>query len=136
MTAKLRAFLPVLLGAAAMTAVPAEAGQRRNPEQQLEQALRGRVAGEPVSCINLRRVRNSQVIDRTAILYDTGGTIYVNRPRAGSESLNDWGTQVVRSFNGQLCSIDTLTMIDRGSGSFRGIVFLGEFVPYRRARGD
>jgi hypothetical protein len=133
MTGKLRNLLPVLLGAAAMTAVPAEAGQRRSPEQQLEQALRGRVAGPPVDCINLRSVRNSRIINRTAILFDAGGTIYVNRPRAGAETLADWDTQVVRPFGQRLCTVDTITMVDPASGFFRGTVFLGEFVPYRRA---
>jgi hypothetical protein len=136
MMAKLRNLLPVLLGAAAMTAVPAQAGDRRSPEQQLEQALRGRVAGEPVDCINLRSVRNSRVINRTAILFDAGGTIYVNRPRSGAQSLTDWDTQVVRPFGQRLCTIDTITMVDPGSGFFRGTVFLGEFVPYHRVRRD
>ena len=36
--------------------------------------------------------------------------------------------------NSRLCSIDTVTMIDPVSGTFRGTVFLGEFVPYRRVR--
>jgi len=135
MIGKLDKYLPILLGAVAMTAVPAEA-QRRTPDQQLEHALRGRVAGEPVDCINLRNVRNSQVINRTAILFDAGGTIYVNRPRAGRESLSDWDTQVVRPFGSRLCSIDTIQMIDPAGGFFRGTVFLGEFVPYRRASRD
>ena len=125
---------PLLAGAVAMEAVPAEAGPRRSPEEQLQRELRGRVAGEPVNCVNLRTIRNSRVIDRTALVFDAGGTIYVNRPRGGAESLSSWDTQVVRPFGSQLCSIDTIKMVDPVSGSFRGIVFLGDFVPYRRAR--
>ena len=130
----IRKFLPILAGAAAMVALPAQADQRRTPEQQLEHALQGRVAGEPVDCVNLRSIRGSQVINGTAILYDAGHTIYVNRPRAGAESLSNWATQVVEPFNSRLCSIDTVRMIDRNGGMFRGTVFLGEFVPYRRVR--
>lgn len=128
----IRKFLPVLIGAAAMAAVPAEAGPRRSPEEQLQHELRGRVAGQPVNCINLRNTRSSRVIDRTALLYEVGGTIYVNRPRAGARSLSNWDTQLTRPFGNQLCAIDTVQMVDPTSGVLRGTVFLGEFVPYRR----
>lgn len=132
----LRKFLPVV-GAAAVTvtAMPADAGPRRTPEEQLQRELRGRVAGEPVDCINLRAVRNSRVIDRTALVFDAGGTIYVNRPRAGARSLSRWDTQVLRPFAGsQICSVDTIQMVNPSTGTFTGNVFLGEFVPYRRVR--
>lgn len=130
----LRKLLPILAGAAAMTAIPSQATQRLDPEQQLAEALRGRVAGEPVNCINLRSIRSSRVIDGTAILYDAGSTIYVNRPRSGAEELSDWDTQVIRPFGSRLCSIDTIRLISSPGGFFRGTVFLGEFVPYRRPR--
>jgi hypothetical protein len=130
----IRTLFPLLAGAVAIAAVPAHAGPRRTGEEQLQHELRGRVAGEPVSCVNLRSIRNSRVIDRTAIVFDAGGTIYVNRPRSGAETLRRWDTQVVRPFGSQLCSIDTIKMVDPQSGFFSGNVFLGEFVPYRRVR--
>ena len=34
----------------------------------------------------------------------------------------------------RLCNVDTVTMVDQGSQNFRGVVFLGDFVPYRRVR--
>ncbi len=129
-----RKLLPLLIGALAVTAIPAQSGPRQTPEEQLEHALRGRVAGEPVDCVNLRSIRNSRVIERTAILFDAGGTIYVNRPRSGAESLSSWDAQVTRPTGSQLCSIDTIRMVDPTTGFFRGSVFLGEFVPYRRVR--
>jgi hypothetical protein len=104
-------------------------------EAELDRALRGRVAGEPVDCIDLHRVRSSRVIAGTAIIYDAGGIVYVNRPRAGADSLDPGDTQVNRLFgSGRLCSVDTVQMIDRVGGFYRGTVFLGEFVPYRRVR--
>ena len=125
-----------LLGAAAIAAfaAPAQAGPRLSPEAELERALQGRVAGEPVDCVNLRTVRSSQIIDRTAILFDSGTTIYVNRPRHGAETLSRHDAQVVRPFGSRLCSIDTIQMVDTSSGIDTGHVFLGEFVPYRRVR--
>lgn len=130
----IRKLLPLIAAGIAVAAIPAEAGPRRSPEEQLQHELRGRVAGEPVDCVNLRTIRNSRVIDRTALIFDAGGTIYVNRPRSGAESLRKWDTQVVRPFGSRLCSIDTIKMIDPTSGIFGGTVFLGEFVPYRRVR--
>jgi hypothetical protein len=127
-------FLPLLAGAAAVLAVPASAGPRLSHEAQLQRALEGRVAGEPVDCVSLRTARNSRIINGTAIVFDAGSTIYVNRPRSGAESLNDWDTQVTHPLSDRLCSIDTVKMVDPVTGHLSGVVFLGDFVPYRRAR--
>lgn len=129
------ALLATAIGAMTFGAAPAQA-QRGTPEQQLERALEGRVAGEPVNCIDLRAVRNSRIINHTAILFESGGTIYVNRPRSGASSLSNWDTQVVRPFGSRLCQVDTVRMVDPASGIDRGVVFLGDFVPYRRVRSD
>lgn len=102
-------------------------------EAELDRALRGRVAGEPVSCIDLHRVRSSRIINDTAILYDAGSVIYVNRPSNGAEQLDRGDTMVNRLYGtNRLCNIDTITMIEPVSGTFTGVVFLGDFVPYRR----
>jgi hypothetical protein len=127
----MRTLLPVLTGSL-LLASAAVAAPRVDPETKLERELRGRVAGEPVDCIQLRNIRSSRIIDRTAIVYDTGRTLYVNRPRNGQESLNDWDVLVTNTHSSRLCSIDTVQLYDSGSGMFSGVVFLGEFVPYRR----
>ena len=127
-----RKLLPLLIGAVAIAAGPAHARERISPEAELARALEGRVAGEPVNCIDLRRVRSSQMIERTALLYEIGNVVYVNRPRSGAESLDEWSTQIARPFASRLCRIDPIQMVDPASGMLDGIVFLGEFVPYRR----
>lgn len=126
----------VTLAAAAAALAPAQA---RSPdpakgERQLAQALEGRVAGEPVDCINLHRIRSSRIINRTAIVYDAGGTLYVNRPRAGASSLRDWDVMVTRPFGTRLCRVDTVQMYSPGSRMLSGVVFLGDFVPYKRVQ--
>lgn len=129
----MRKLLPLiagtlLIGGGAQAAAP-------DREAELARALQGRVAGEPVDCIDLYRVRSSRIIDDTAILYDAGSVIYVNRPDNGAGQLDRSDTMVNRLVgSNRLCSIDTVTMIDPVSGSFRGVVFLGEFVPYRRVQ--
>jgi hypothetical protein len=124
----------LLLLAAATAAVPASArpADRAKGEAELARALEGRVAGEPVDCINLRQVRSSRIIDRTAIVYEAGGTLYVNRPRSGAGSLTDWDVMVTRPFGSRLCRVDTVQMYSPSARMLSGIVFLGDFVPYKR----
>lgn len=122
-----------LMVAGILAAAPVQAAP--GPEAKLAKALEGRVAGEPVDCIDLHRVNSSRIIDRTAIIYDTGGTLYVNRPRSGAESLDHWDMLVSRTFGNRLCSIDVVELRDRSpAGMMSGLVFLGEFVPYKKIR--
>ena len=119
--------------AVAVLASPAMA--RTSPDEMLAVALRGRVAGPAVDCISLPQARSSKVIDGTAIIYRVGGTLYVNRPRAGADALNDRDIMVVKQSSHRLCSIDTVELYDRDTRALTGAVFLGDFVPYRRAAG-
>jgi len=130
----MRKSVSLLTLALLVAAAPAAAAPRLSPEAKLAQALEGRVAGEAVHCISLHRSQSSEVIKNSAILYRSGGTVYVNRPRAGAESLNNWDALLTRNIGSQLCSGDVVEMIDTTTGHMRGLVFLGEFVPYKRAR--
>lgn len=130
----MRNLLTILAGALALSATAAPAAPRLEPEAQLAKELEGRVAGEPVRCINLRNIRSSRIIDNTAIVYDAGGTLYVNRPDNGAESLDRDDVLVTRTYSSQLCSIDVVHLYDRSSRFQSGFVFLGDFVPYRRVK--
>jgi hypothetical protein len=126
----MRILLPLL--AASMLIGGAAQAKPVDHEAELARRLAGRVAGEPVQCIDLHRIRSSQVINDTAIIYDAGSVLYVNRPDNGADSLDRNDTMVTRLFTTQLCNIDTVQMVDPMSGMMTGIVFLGDFVPYRR----
>ena len=130
----MRRFVSLLITSVLLAAAPAGAAPRLDPEQRLARAIEGRVPGEPVRCVNLRNIRSSRIIDRTAIIYDAGGTLYVNRPRSGRESLDQWDVLVTRPFGSQLCSIDVVQLYDTASRMQTGSVFLGDFVPYRKPR--
>ncbi len=117
-----------------LAAAPA-AAERASPEAQLARATEGRVAGEPVECNDAPRFTSSRIIDRTAIVYeDTGGTLYVNRPRGGARTLDDWDILLTRQFGTRLCRGDIVRLVDPTSMMQTGAVFLGDFVPYRRVR--
>jgi len=132
----MRILSSFLLGAALIgSAVPAFAAERDTArgEAALTKALAGRVAEKPVSCISQIGISSSQIIDGTAILYRVGSKIYVNRPRIGAESLDDDAILVSKTQGDQLCSLDSIRLLDQGSRFERGFVTLGDFVPYSKA---
>ena len=127
----------VLAAATVLTlAVTADARPRLSPEQKLAKMLDGRVAGEPRDCIYLPSIRGSRIVDKTAIVYDAGRTLWVNRPRSGASSLDDDDILVTNLYGSgsQLCSIDIVRLHDRTSFFYSGFVGLGEFVPYRKVK--
>ena len=118
--------------AAALLSGPAlQARERLSGEEQLAKLLEGRVAEKPVSCIPLSRTSDARVIDKTAIVYDQGNVIYVNRPRY-PDSLDSDDIMVTQLHTSQLCRLDTVRMHDRSQFFFTGFVGLEDFVPYRR----
>lgn len=102
-------------------------------EERLERILKGRVAGEPVNCISLTNARNSRIIDRTAIVFDSGSVIYVNRP-ANPGSLDSDDIMITKPTGSQLCRLDTVQLRDRSQMFYSGFVALEQFVPYRKIR--
>lgn len=133
-------MLPILFFAVALAATGAPAAARSSAEldavgqAKLDKAIAGRIAGKPVDCINQRQIQSSEVIDHTAILYRMiGGQLYVNQPDGGRESLDRDDVLVTKTYSTELCSIDTVQLIDRYSHFYRGFVGLGPFVPYSKA---
>ena len=112
--------------------VAADARPRISPEAKLAKLLDGRVAGKPQDCIFLPSIRSSRIIDNTAIVYEAGRTLWVNRPRSGAESLDDDDILVTNLHGSSLCSIDIVELRDRYGYFYNGFIGLGEFVPYRK----
>ena len=132
----MRHLIPALIAAAALAATPAVAAEKPDPEAKLAKLLEGRVAGEPQKCIMLSSVTSSQVIDKTAIVYRIGSTLWVNRPDSGADSLDDDDILVTRTIGSQLCNIDTVELRDSSSRMYAGFVSLGDFIPYRRPKAE
>ena len=128
----MRRLAIVLVAAAALLTGPAlEAKPRLSPQQQLDKLLDGRVAGKPVQCISQFDTRDMQVLDKTAIVYGWGNTIWVNTPR-NAQDLDDDDIMVTRVNGSQFCSLDIVNTLDRSGGFTNGFISLGDFVPYRR----
>lgn len=126
-----RIALALAAGAALLAAPAVAAKGKPTGEEKLAKLLEGREAGKPVNCIPLFATRSSRIIDKTAIVYDNGNVIYVNRPRH-PESLDDDDVMVTNLYSSQLCRLDTVRLHDRTGFWFNGFVGLEQFVPYRR----
>jgi hypothetical protein len=125
------AFLGLLAGTGAAVAHSSDKSQG---EAKLAKALEGRMAGTPVDCIQLRDIRSSRIIEGTAILYDTGSTLYLNRPDSGASWLDDNDVLVTDTHSSQLCSIDVVCLFDNASRTPDGSAGLGKFVPYTKSK--
>ncbi|MFN3552295.1 MAG: hypothetical protein ACK4UL_04230 [Novosphingobium meiothermophilum] len=125
--------LALAAGSLLVAGASAQAKPRPTPEERLAKTLEGRVAGKPVDCIYLPRVTSSYIVDKTAIVYDAGSTIWVNRPASGAAALDDNDIMLTTPFGAQLCNVDIVRLIDRNAGFWRSSVSLGQFVPYTKA---
>lgn len=130
-----RISMIALAAASLLIAGGSQAAPRATPEQRLTKALEGRVAGKPVDCIMLNRIQSSQIIDKTAIIYRVGSTLYVNTPESGANFLDSSDILVTDTRSPQLCSIDVVRLVDQPSRFPSGSVGLGKFVPYDKPRG-
>lgn len=128
--------LAAALTALAMSAPLLARDGDKHAEDKLAKLLGDRVAGKPVDCVSLRRLGSSTIIDGRAIAYDGSGTIFVNRPRSGADALeDDYDTILVTSSSlDQLCKLDSVRLVSRSTGVYKGFVTLDAFVPYTRPR--
>lgn len=124
-------MLALVIGAALLAGPALQARERLTPQQQLDKMLEGREAGKPVNCISTFGSTSLRIIDKTALVYDSGSVIYVNRPDH-AEVLDDDDVLVTRQNGSQLCRLDMVSMHDRSGLWYRGFVPLNDFVPYRR----
>lgn len=129
---KLAIAATLAVGASLLAVPTVDARTSMTGEQKLSKMLAGREAGKPVNCIPYSQTQNSTVIDKTAIVYKVGSTLYVNRP-TNADQLDDNDILVTRLSTSQLCNLDTVQLRDRSPGfMWNGFVGLQDFVPYRK----
>lgn len=132
MTRSVRRFAPIALAVSALALLgsPASA-ERKSGEERLAEMIEGRVAGEPQSCVNTFDSRPLTVLDGTAIVYESGGTVYVNRTR-NPETLDEDDLLVIHRVSNRLCRSDIVTTRSRPGLFYSGNIMLTDFVPYKR----
>lgn len=124
----------LLASAGVATAASSQDSRNETGETKLAKALEGRVAGKPVDCITQRNIQSSRIYEGTAIVYEVGSTLYVNRPQSGASSLRSDPILVTDTHSSQLCSIDIVRLVDRSAHFQVGFVGLGKFVPYTKPK--
>jgi len=128
-----RATAALLMLGAALIATPLAAREKLTGEEQLAKILKDRVAGKPVDCISLTESHSTTIVEKTAIVYDAGSTIYVNRP-AWPQSLDDDDVMVTKTWGSQLCRLDIVQLHERSGMFWHGSVGLEQFVPYTKPK--
>ncbi|MEJ0099639.1 MAG: hypothetical protein WDO12_07850 [Pseudomonadota bacterium] len=125
------AFSTLALGGIAAVA----AKEKQTGAEKLAEMLDGREAGKPQACITTTRGSELQVIDKTALVYKDGDTLWVNRT-AHPDDLDSSDVLVIQRTDGmQLCKLDQVTAVDQTAGFFKNVVFLQDFVPYKKPAG-
>lgn len=125
-------FITTFAVAALGATLPTAAAADEKGEAKLAKLLDGRVAGEPVRCLDRSRRDNLEVVDHTALVFKDGDTYYVNRP-SGVNFLTWSDVPVFKVWGSQLCAMDIVHLHDRSTGIGGASMSMGEFIPYRRA---
>lgn len=131
----MRRLFILLAASTGALAAPALADEPSRGERQLAEILEGRVAGEPVRCLHESQRHAVQIVDRTAIVFRDGDTLWVNRP-GGARMLSSGDLPVFHQYGTRICRLDRVELRDRLGGVPGPVVILDEFVPYARAGGD
>jgi len=137
MRIRISTLAPLAAFAAAACSTTPVHDEARSPEaqQELAQALQGRAAGQPVSCVpNMRGNTRMEVVDDFTILFREGSTVYVQNPRGGCPGIDGHGYTLVsrKAGSNQICSGDIQQLVDLQTGTHGGVCVFGPFVPYRK----
>jgi hypothetical protein len=100
----------------------------------VEQALAGRTAGPPRSCIPEPQIDDTRTFASGAILYRMKiGPDYLNKPSGCGGILRGDSVIASRTPSTSLCRGDIVQVSDRISRAEYGSCGLGDFIPYARA---
>ncbi|AZI36229.1 hypothetical protein [Caenibius tardaugens] len=129
-----RIMTAIAITALALTSGVAGASQTASEkgEAKLAKMLEGREAGQPVSCISNMQNRDLTVIDRTALVYGSGKTIYVNRTQDPRWIDRDDIIVTKPTNAAELCRMDSMHTMDRSTHMRGGAIMLDDFVPYTK----
>lgn len=134
------AMVAMLAGCApAGSAEPGAAALTPKQAAILDKQLAGKVAGEPVNCLNSnsRNYQTIRVSDDILLYRASGNLVYRNTLRGSCPGLaRDNDVMVIRSYGTGTCKGDFFHLADRTSGIRGPTCVFGEFVPYRKADAD
>lgn len=100
----------------------------------LERDLATRTAGEPENCVPHYQTQALHAVDRTTLVYDAPGMLWVNKLRSECPGLRPDSTIIVEAHGDQYCRGDRIRALDPGTTIPGPWCQLGTFTPYRRRR--
>jgi hypothetical protein len=120
---------------ASCASAPDQVTHTPKAQAKLTQALAGRTAGPAVDCIRNYPANKMEIVDDSTILFDQGGTIYVQQPRGGCPGIATPGNTLVTRSRGtnSTCRGDIANIVHLPSGFGRGACIFSQFVPYTKA---
>lgn len=128
-------FAGLILLTGCATAVATAPDFTPKQEAALAQALKGKVAGEPINCIDVDRARNSTAISDRILLYrESGRLVYRVETRGRCPGLERDDIIVSDIFGGRQCTGDLIRTVDRVSGFTSGSCIIDTITPYRAPR--
>ena len=89
-------------------------------------------AAKPESCISLSRIRSSEVIDRSHMVFTmSNGTLYLNTLPYPCPGLSRNTAYLHRTSLNEICDLDIITVLNPGGGAYMpgASCGLGKFVP-------
>lgn len=101
----------------------------------LAKQIKGKIAGEPINCIDRRNTDNLIRVSDNILLYKVSGRlVYKNELKGGGcpGLARDNDIIVTETFGGQYCEGDLVKLVDRTSGMQGPACVLGKFTPYRK----
>lgn len=131
--------MPLLIIAATLagcSTAPQAPVYNARAEAELQRALAGKVAGQPVSCLpSFRKHDMIRVDDDTILFRDGARRVYRNELMGSCNGLGSHAYALVTNTvggSGRLCRGDIAQVVDISNGTTVGSCALGDFVPYTR----
>ncbi len=128
--------LGLVLAGCAVSAATYQSGQssQERADRELADALKGRVAGAPQSCISALMGTDSQIVDSRTVLYRQGAKLWRNDLEGGCPGLNSSDTLIIDTHGSQFCRLDTIRVRELGSAVAERSCRLGKFTPYTKMK--
>jgi hypothetical protein len=96
--------------------------------------IAGRTSGPPQRCVGINPTGSLRVSGEQTLIYDSGATLWVNRPGEGCPGIGSDDILVTEPTGSQLCRGDVVRTLDRLSKIPGPVCVLGDWVPYARTR--
>ena len=129
--------IPLLLTAAVLTGCatqPPSPTELAQAQAEFQKLTAGKVAGQPISCLQSYHRNEMVTIDDQTIAFKNGRTVYVNHLIGSCSGLKGgFNTLVTTSSGPGMCRGDIARVADVRTGMTYGSCAIGDFTPYKPA---